>query len=228
MEEPVLSEFLNEGAWFLEHLSPCLDSSDVVLEVFALAWSNIHLEVVDEGFEVLESRDDVELFEVLNEFMDVWSLLIGTLDASLEFREVVLTDHAVNETSQEFWNSDDSTFNFELLTLWEWEDEVNGCCGVFSRVEVVLGLPVNLNLTNVGLDLSLVEEVVLGGGLDKLAWALVGIKPFINLGHIVIQVLAGAKGTFEIRHDGTDLFDSSNIFTRLDVIKGSLSLSDDT
>ena len=70
--------------------------------------------------------------------------------------------------------------------------------------------------------------LVLGGGLDKLAWALVGIKPFINLGHIVIQVLAGAKGSFEIRHDGTDLFDSSNIFARFDVIKGSLGLSDDT
>ena len=41
-----------------------LGSSDGVLKIFALAWNIIHLEVVDEGFEVLESRGDIELFEV--------------------------------------------------------------------------------------------------------------------------------------------------------------------
>lgn len=224
----MLSEFLNEGGWFLEHLSPCLDGSDVVLEVFALAWGNIHLKVVDEGFEVFEGRDDVELFEVFDELVDVCSLLVGTLDAGLEFRKVVLTDHTVNETSQEFWNTDDSTFNFELFTLWEWKDEVNGSCGVFSRVKVVLGLPVSFDLADVGFDLSLVEEVVLGGSLDKFGWALVGVKPLINLGHIVSQVLAGAEGGLGISNDGADLFDSSNVFASLDIIKGSLSLIDDT
>jgi len=62
VDEPVLSEGLDESSWLLEDLSPLLDGSDVVTDV--LAWGNIFLEVEEELLEVFESGDDLEAFDV--------------------------------------------------------------------------------------------------------------------------------------------------------------------
>ena len=109
---------------------------------------------------------------------------------------MIVTDHAVEEASKELWDSND--WATKLLRLWEWEDEVDGLGSVVSRVEVFLSAPVGLNLGDVRLDGSFMEKVVFRGSLDQLAWVLVSVCPGLNLGHVVIQVLASAQGSWEL------------------------------
>ena len=99
VEKPVLSKFLNKARWFLEDLSPLLDSGDIVLKVGGLAGFSIKLEVIDESFKVLEGVNDVELLKIIDKSLNVWQFLVSTSKASLELGKVVVTNHAVKETS---------------------------------------------------------------------------------------------------------------------------------
>ena len=101
-----------------------------------MAGFSIELEVIDESFEVLEGINNVELFKIFKESFSVWQFLVSASEASLELGKVVVANHAVKETSQELWDTDDRAA--ELFGLWEWKDEVDRCCGVFARIEVFL------------------------------------------------------------------------------------------
>ena len=136
VEEPVLSKCFNKARWFLEDFSPLLDGCDIILKVGGLAGFSIELKVIDESFKVLESINNVELFKIIDEGLNIWQFLVSASKASLELSKVVVANHAVKETSYELWNTDDSTT--ELFSLWEWKDEVDCCCGVFARIEIFL------------------------------------------------------------------------------------------
>ena len=136
VEEPVLSKFFYKAFWFLEDCSPCLDGCDIVLKVGRLARFSIELEMIDESFEVLEGINNVELFKIFDEGLNVWHFLVSASKAGLELIKVVVANHAVEETSNELWNSDNSAT--KLLSLWEWKNKVDCCCGVFARIEVFL------------------------------------------------------------------------------------------
>ena len=99
VEEPVLSKFFDKAGWFLEDFSPCLDGCHIVLKVGRLAWFSIKLEMIDEFFEVLEGINNVELFKIFEESLNVWQFLVSASEASLELSKVVVANHTVEETS---------------------------------------------------------------------------------------------------------------------------------
>jgi len=128
----VLSESLNKGFWLLGDLSPLLNRGDVVTDV--MAWLKIELEVEEELLKVFESGNDLEVFQFTDEALSVLNKLVTALHAGLEFSQVVIANHAVEETGGEIRDGQDIEAKFLLSR--EWHKKLNCCSGVLSSVEV--------------------------------------------------------------------------------------------
>ena len=162
VEEVVLGGLGDEGLGLLEDGGPLLDLLDVVTHVGAR--SNIELEVVDHLFELLHGSEDVETFNVLKSGLHVAEERGDTGVAGLHLGEVVVTNHAVHETSGEVGegqkvHADNGLSNLSGLGLLDGADsdekEIGG--GLAGSV-VLSSSPVGLDGGDISIDSLLVED----------------------------------------------------------------------
>ena len=109
----MLGDGRGERLRLLEDLSPGLDGLNIVAHV--LAWSNVDLEVEDEGLDVLDGFDDVEGLEVLERSLEEAVERGDASVAGLHLLEVVVANHAVDETSGELGKHQDVELKVVLL-----------------------------------------------------------------------------------------------------------------
>ena len=103
MSEPVLGDSLCELNWVVEDIRPGLDGVDIIIHTFTSAegvW-----EIPEDSSDVLESRDWVEVLEVIegrDSLVDEW---LTDVHAVLDFIKVVVAGESVDESSGEIWDS---------------------------------------------------------------------------------------------------------------------------
>ena len=97
MDQEVLGGGGDELSLVLEDLGPGLDGGDISRQ--SMARSNISLPVVNELLELLDGGDDVASLDVLDSLQDVLLERLGGSVASFELREVVISNHTVEEAS---------------------------------------------------------------------------------------------------------------------------------
>jgi len=115
VEHVVLGHGRREAGGLLEDLGPGLDGSDIVAH--ALAWSNILLEVEDEGLNGLEGGEDVEGLKVGKSRLEEAVERGDASVARLHLGEVVVTDHAVDETGSELGKHQEVQVEVVLLNF---------------------------------------------------------------------------------------------------------------
>ena len=99
---------------------------------------------------------------------------------------------------------------------------------VGTGLEVASVGPVGLKSSDVSLDLSLVESVVLGGLLGESGWVLENGSPFLDGGDVVTHGLAGGERLRDLEGNKSEVKSSLDIVvpaTGLDVLNTSLDLT---
>ena len=160
VEEVVLGSLGDEGLGLLEDGGPLLDLLDVVTHVGA--GSNIELEVVNHLFELLHGSEDVESFDVLEGSLGVGHERGDTSVAGLHLGEVVVTNHAVHETSGEIGegqkvHADNGLVDFSGLLDGAYSD-VKEVGGSLAGSVVLSSRPVGLDGGDISIDSLLVED----------------------------------------------------------------------
>ena len=178
-----------------EDLSPFLDGSNVIAH--ALAGAEGLRELKDGERELKASLGNVvptTLCEICNGLVDFIVHLDVALPAGLNFNEVVVSGHAVDETSDEV--GDSRSAKAESLS----GRNLNGTnsdghevsCDHTSLVELT-GSPFSLSGGDVGLDSLSVEGVVLSHGSSELCGIGKDSSPGFNGLDIGAHALAGLQ-----------------------------------
>lgn len=192
VEEPVLADNLCELDWLLEDGSPGLDGGDV--GVHALAARDGFWEDPEDVADRLKTSDDLSALDVFESSLDVLDQRLDVGHAGAQLFEVVVSGEAVDKAGGEVGNEVQGREHNPVL------GDLNGSDGegheiseVSACVEVELGVPVSLKSGDVGLDLVLVEQVVLGDGGGELGGVGEDGSPGSDGGDFLVHALAGAK-----------------------------------
>jgi hypothetical protein len=229
VEEPVLRESSGQLGWLFEDLSPLLNGGDVVTHAFAGTQSVWELE--DGEADLKDALSDVvptTLLEVTDSGVNLAVHELGSLEAGLDFNEVVVSSHTVDETGGEVWESND----IEVLDLVGWglnlpEEESEGISGVDTGLEVVASGPIELLLSNVGLDGLLVESEVLNSILDGSRWTGEDVLlPSLESGKVVLHFMAWSKISLDVCDGLFGKSDGLDHFTSLESLEGILKIGD--
>ena len=226
VESVVLGDLGGESGGRLEDLGPGLDGGDVVAH--ALAWGDVLLEVEDEGLELLDGAEDVEGFEVgqggLEEAVERGDAGV----AGLHLLEVVVSDHAVDETGSELGKHQE----VELQVVGGGLDGANGNSeeigGSLAGGKVLLLSPVALDHVDVVHDLGVVADHVLGDGLNKGAWGSKDGSPGLNGLEVITHTLTSGKSGGELTDELLGSHDGLDVGARLEVGDESLDIGDNT
>ena len=102
VENPPFVDCLNKGEWMVEDICPLLNGINIILDTFAVlhgVWEH-----PDDGTDVFDTIDEVEVFEVIQSGLDLFEHGLGTFEAALELSKVVVACKSVDESSYEVWN----------------------------------------------------------------------------------------------------------------------------
>ena len=191
MEEVVLGGARDEAGRVLELGGPLLNGSDIVTHVSARG--NVHLEVVDESLKVLESLNEVKVLDVLESIGDIVEERLGASVAGLHLREVVLTNHAVDETSSDLRGSEKVNLVGVGRDGDRAETNVEDISGGLAGLEVLLSVPVGLDGGNIVSDLLVVEDHGLGNLLGSALGVLEDGGPLAESLELRAHVLASRE-----------------------------------
>lgn len=100
MQDSVFGDNMSEVRGVLEHLGPLLDSSDVVLHVFAVL-KGIG-ELIEDSFGFSGSLNNMTVSDLAESINGFFGEVVSSLVASLELSEVVFTSHSSDESSEPF------------------------------------------------------------------------------------------------------------------------------
>merc|ERR1719225_1012320 len=170
VEKEVLGGVGDEGLRRGEDSGPLLDGGEVVVHSSVHARSHVGLEVEDKLLELLDGGEDVEGLEVLERGIKVGPERGDARVAGLNLFEMVVANHAVDETSSEVWEHHDvKSDNLLGGNL----DGANGdgeqVSGGLASLVVFCTAPVNLDGVDVAHDLGFVEDHMLGNGRDQVS-----------------------------------------------------------
>ena len=223
----------DEGLWALEDSGPLLDSLEIVAHGSVCARSDIHLEVVDEGLKLLDGSENVEGLEVLERVIEVGPERRDSSVAGLHLGQVVLTNHAVDETSGKLRDANDEAVGLLSWGLNRADSDGKEVSSGLASLEVLSSVPVGLDGLNVTLDLLSVEDHVLGHGGDQRAWVLEDGCPGLDGLNLVTHALASGKSSLEGSDGGSDILSSLEEVSSLDgldkggnVIDGLLTIGE--
>ena len=144
-----------------------------------MARSRVGLEAGDELLELFDGTKDVEGFDIFECGFEVSPEGRDTSVAALEFREVVITNHSVEEASGELGHHEEVELR---QCFWGFGpngtySEGKGISCVLASLEVIIRTPVGLHCINVSLDLRAVEKPVLSNGLRELSGISEDLRP---------------------------------------------------
>jgi len=212
LDDPVLGNSLCENLGFVENLSPVVDGSEVIIHTGAGGHG-----IVESGGElgvVVNGLDKVTSGEVVDKVLSVGDDVLTAVVASLNFLKVVVSGEAEDHTSNEVGDGEGGhaevvdTVHGGVVRL----NGTNSNGGEVSSGEtghpVLLGSPVGLIGSNVGLDSVVVEGGVLGNGLGELCGVSEDGSPLLDGGEIVTHVLAAVESLGDLKHNNTELEDA--------------------
>ena len=100
--EPVGGDFVGESDWMMEDVCPLLNSGDIIIH------SRASVECIwkcpEDCTNMLESRNGVEMFEVIKSRDSLVNEWLVDLHAVLDLVEVIVTSETEDEASSEFWD----------------------------------------------------------------------------------------------------------------------------
>ena len=163
--------------------------------------------------------------EVTNDGLNLVDDTLGIGNAGLDLGEVVVTNHAFEETSKEEEGSIEGHVSNGGLDGANGEGK--GISSVDTSLEVVTGGPVGLLGSEVSLDLSSVEDPVFGDGAGESGGLGEDLGPGLNGGDVLIHTLAGGHGGANLVPDDTSILDSLEEVTGLEFTDGDLGVRDD-
>ena len=209
-----------------EDLSPFLDCSNVIAH--ALAGAEGLRELKDGERELKASLGNVvptTLCEICNGLVDFIVHLDVALPAGLNFNEVVVSGHAVDETSDEV--GDSRSAKAESLS----GRNLNGTnsdghevsCDHTSLVELTKS-PVSLQGGDVSLDGFSVKSVVLGNVSDEFGLALEDLSPLFESYNVNFGSLAVSDVSWKRLSELSESGNSSNVVAVKEVFKGILDV----
>ena len=191
VEKVVLGNRLTELGWVSEDLSPSIDGSNVLVHVLAGVESLWDLQ---NGQTKLKSGLGVfvpaTFLDIGNASLNLLCHEITALEAGLNLSQVVITGHAVDETSNEVGCVFDSKVGNSRVGLDGSNSERHQSCKIITSLEELLRVPVRLHGCEVRLDLLLMEGVVLGECRRQLGWVGEDLGPGFDSCDVAIHVLA--------------------------------------
>merc|ERR1719273_1377781 len=145
--------------------------------------------------------------------------------AGLNLFEMVVANHAVDETSSEVWEHHDvKSDNLLGGNL----DGANGdgeqVSGGLASLVVFCTAPVNLDGVDVAHDLGFVEDHMLGNGRDQVSLVSEDGSPLLDSLEIVTHALASGEGSLEGSDGGLNILGS--LEDSLDISDGSLTIGE--
>lgn len=193
----------------LEDLGPVEHDLEVSIErLELLAAGDGVWQHPDEVANVCGKLHEVEALDVIESGKSIVSKRLQIGHAALELSAVVVAGEAHNEASSEVGNKGVQRRQFEALKSRSRHHDGANHKGQkvgsgSARLEVKSTGPVGLDGGNVGLDLSLVEEVVLGDDLCELSWVLEDLSPGLDGLDVISHSPAGVESLRNLeRHDG--------------------------
>ena len=207
MKEPVLADNLAEVHGVLEGTSPFLDSVHVITEVVATSdgvWKE-----PEDVTEVLNALDNVTREEIADGGLSINDQGINILHAATKFVEVVVTSESVDEAGSEVGHHVEGREGEVALDGADGKSQ--SVCKVDTGVEEELVIPVSFEGTDVALDLSLVEEPVLGESGSQCGGVCEDLSPLFDSLDILVHVLAGAERLGNLESGKTELESSLGI-----------------
>lgn len=158
--------------------------------------------MVDKLLEVLEGREDVEALDVVEGGLKVGEEGLGAGVARLHLGEVVISNHAVDETSGELRGGEEvHLVGVSGLGDGTNSDKENVGSGL-ARLEVLLGSPVGLNSGDISGKLLPVEDHRLGNVLSDSLRVLEDGSPLSESLNLRAHVLASTEGGGDLTSDG--------------------------
>ena len=227
VEKEVLGGVGNEGLGLGEDSGPLLDGGEVVVHSSVHARSHVGLEVEDELLELLDGGEDVEGLEVLERGIKVGPERGDARVAGLNLFEMVVTDHAVDETSSEVWEHHDvKSDNLLGGNLNGANGDGEQVSGGLASLVVFCTAPVNLDGVDVAHDLGFVEDHMLGNGRNQVSLVSEDGSPLLDSLEIVTHALASGEGSGEGSDGGLNILGSLEPVASLDSLNDSLDISD--
>jgi len=175
VEDPSLSNSLDQFGWVLEDISPGHDGAHIVIHTFAArdgVWEH-----PDDVTEVLDTLDEVQSFKVSHSFLGVISKRLDVFHACAELFKMVITSKSINQTGHEVWDQVERWKVCGVSTLDGANCDSHKGSEVVTSLEEKSSVKVGLQSFDVTLDLSLVESVMLGEGLAELGWVCEDLGP---------------------------------------------------
>ena len=227
VESVVLGDRGGQSSGVREDLSPSLNGCDVVTHVLAGA-ENLrdlqgHQAELKSGLSVIVPAS---ILDVSNASLNLLHHEVTSVVAGLNLCQVVVTGHAVNESSDEIG----CIHNAEIgngCGLNRSDSHGHQSGQVVTSLEEVACIPISLKSADVSLDLLLVESVVLGKSGRQLGWVSEDLSPSLDGCDVTIHVLAGAKRLRNLQCRQTELKSSLSVIvpaTLLDVCNASINL----
>ena len=129
--------------------------------------------------------------------------------ACLDLVEMVITDHAIEEPSNELSIALEVELDLLLgLIDIERDEQLNSGGGLFTGIKVVARSPVFLLFCNVCFDSHAVEEPVLRDFLGEGSGLFEDSSPVLDLLDVSTHIFAASEGIWEVPNDFAKILDS--------------------
>jgi len=105
VQEPVFGNCLNQFGRLSEDISPFSDTGEVIIEACTGAVVNRIRQLLGEGSVVVNSFEPITVFEVVQESLSISDKVLGSVEALLKLRKLVITGEAEDKASNEVGDS---------------------------------------------------------------------------------------------------------------------------
>jgi len=207
-------------------LCPLFNGSEIVAQ--ALAGAEGLRELEDGERELEAALGDIipaTLFKVTDSLVNFVVHLDVALPASLDFNEIVVTSHAVDETSDEVRDGHGAEAKSLSRGNGNWANSDSDKVGSDHTSLVILTkCPVTLKGGNVSLDCLSVEGVVLGNIGDQSGFVGEDLSPLLKSNDVNLGGFAVSNVCWERFGELGKSSDSSNVVTVEKVSEGILNV----
>ena len=133
----------------MENVSPILNGSNVIIHTLASLhsiWKH-----PNNLTNVLHACDEFQVFEIIESMFNLMNKTVSTLEAVLDFNEMVVTSKPVDKTGSKVWHSINwrKVWSWETMDTFDWSQKINKSgSSVITSIEPVSRSPVLLFFMN--------------------------------------------------------------------------------
>ena len=203
----------------MENVSPILDGSNVIIHTLASLYSI--WKHPNNLTNVLNACDEFQVFEIIESNFNLMNKTVSSLEAVLDFNEMVVTSKPIDKTGSKVWHSiyRRKMWSWKIMETFDWSQKINkGCSSVITSIEPVSRSPVLLFFMNSLLHFCTMENPSSVNSFNQSEWMMENISPFLNSSDITLDPFAMLYSVWKHPNDLSNVFYSINKVEVLEII----------